>query len=177
MSRKLYTLAYPTLAPAAREFIDRIRNEHDLPYRDVVKPHFTMVFSCDQVEEKNYQLHVRDVSKNAAPIAFHCRYAMLGADDEAPLAYVFLVPDDGFSGLSLLHDRLYTGLLASKLRLDLEFIPHITIATLEDRAFAKSLCDRLNDDGLSIAGSVDSLTVAALEANRVQDIATFALSR
>ena len=177
MPRKLYTLAYPTLALADREFINRIRNEHDLPYRDVVNPHFTMVFSCDQVEDQDYQPHVREISREAVPIAFHCRYAMLGADDEVPLAYVFLVPDEGFSALSLLHDRLYTGLLASKLRLDLEFIPHITIATLEDRAFAKGLCDRLNDDGLSVVGSVDSLTVAALEANRIQDIATFPLGR
>ena len=177
MTRKLYTLAYPTLAPADRAFIDHIRNEHDLPYRDVVKPHFTMVFSCSDLNEQDYQSHVREVSRLAMPIAFHCRYAMLGADGEAPLAYVFLVPDEGFSALSLLHDRLYTGLLASKLRLDLEFIPHITIATLEDRAFAKGLCDRLNDSGLSIAGSVDSLTVAALEANRIEDTATFAFGR
>ena len=136
-----------------------------------------MVFSCSDLNEQDYQSHVKDISRDAAPIAFHCRYAMLGADDEAPLAYVFLVPDEGFSALSLLHDRLYTELLASKLRLDLEFNPHITIATLEDRALAKSLCDRLNGDGLSIAGSVDSLTVAALEANRIEDIATFALGR
>ena len=175
MPRKLYTLAYPTLASADRAFIDRIRDEHDLPYRDVVKPHFTMVFSCSDLNEQDYRSHVREISRVAAPIAFHCRYAMLGADDEAPLAYVFLVPDEGFGALSLLHDRLYTGLLASKLRLDLEFIPHITIATLEDRAFAKSLCNRLNTNGLSIAGSVESLTVAALEANRIQDAATFAL--
>ena len=93
MPRKLYTLAYPTLAPADRAFIDRIRDEHDLPYRYVVKPHFKLVFSCGDLNEQDYKSHVKDVSREASPIAFHYRYGMLGADDEALLAYVFLIPD------------------------------------------------------------------------------------
>jgi hypothetical protein len=48
---------------------------------------------------------------------------MPGADDEDETAYVFSVPDEGFSAVSILHDRLYTGILAPFLRLD---IPSLT---------------------------------------------------
>ena len=41
--RKLYTLAYPQLDEADAHFIRQFRHEHDIPYRDVVAPHFTMV--------------------------------------------------------------------------------------------------------------------------------------
>src|SRR5262245_22726723 len=59
--------------------------------------------------------------------------------DSDVTADVFLVPDEGNSALSLLHDQLYTGPLVSHLRLDLQYVPHITIGTLSDREKAKRL--------------------------------------
>jgi hypothetical protein len=59
---------------------------------------------------------------------------MLGADESG--SYVFLVPDEGSGALSLLHDRLYSGLLAS-LRIDLPYVPHITIGRCSERQKAK----------------------------------------
>src|SRR5438067_3052922 len=97
--RKLYTLAYPSLREADASFIDRFRHEHDVRYRDVVAPHFTMAFACDAIEEANYRRHVEAVAQCNQPINFSCRYAMLGADDEDETAYVFLVPDEGYSQL------------------------------------------------------------------------------
>ena len=100
---------------------------------------------------------------------------MLGADDEDDSAYVFLVPNAGFAELSLLHDRLYTGVLASHLRLDLPFVPHITIGRLADRQVAKSLCDALNSRGVNIEGSVETLTVAVRENGEIKNLARFEL--
>ena len=101
---------------------------------------------------------------------------MLGVDDESDRGYVFLVPDEGYSRISLLHDQLYTGLLQPFLRLDLPFTPHMTIGTQPDHLAAKNLCDRLNADGLSIAGSIDALTVGALEQERIHDLARIELA-
>ena len=125
--RTLYTLGYPSLNDDDMSFIVRFRHEHDVRYRDVVAPHFTMAFGCNTVCELEYCQHVGAVAKANAPLHFSCRYAMLGSDDQDQTAYVFLVPDEGYSGFSLLHDRLYTGVLSSHLRLDIPFIPHITI--------------------------------------------------
>ena len=175
--RTLYTLAYPALAAADFAFINAFRHQHDVPYRDLVRPHFTQVFACRDVAQSAYLDHVAAVAKAGRPISFVCRYAMLGVDHASPVAHVFLLPDEGHSALSLQHDQLYTGVLTPYLRLDIPFTPHITIGTLDDRLAAKALCDDLNRDGLSIAGQIGALTVAALEDGKIHDIAAFPLGR
>ncbi len=173
--RTLYTLAYPVLGEADKSFIERFRHEHDVGNREVVSPHFTLVFGCSVVAEAEYLQHVQAVASVSAAVRFSCRYAMLGADDQAETGYVFLVPDEGYGALSLLHDRLYTGVLSLHLRLDLPFIPHITIGTLADRRAAKQLCDDLNQQGLDINGTVNALTVGAMEHGKINNLATFPL--
>jgi 2'-5' RNA ligase len=165
----LYTLAYPTLSEPDRAFIGRLRDAHDARDRDVVAPHFTLVFGCQAVPEAEYLQHVASVAAESRAVRFCCRYAMLGADDGDATACVFLVPDEGYSGLSLLHDRLYGGILAPQLRLDLPYIPHITLGRLSDRGRAKQLCDELNRKGIRIDGSVESITVGALENGRIRN--------
>lgn len=167
MSEVLYTLGFPQLAPADRRMIEDFRKAHDPPYRDVVQAHVTLVFGIEDVDPAAYIAHIRAVTQTANPIDFVCRYAMLGSDHASDDAYVFLVPDEGFSAISLLHDRLYTGLLAPKLRLDLPFIPHITLGTLADRQATKALCDGLNEKGVHVAGRLTDLSVCALRDGKI----------
>ena len=134
------------------------------------------MFACSEIAEPQYLRHVETVAADCAVINFSCRYAMLSADDHDDMAYVFLVPDEGYSQLSRLHDRLYTGVLSSYLRLDIPFIPHITIGTLKDRQEAKKLCDDLNEQPLSLHGSVNALTVGALVEGRISDVQSFSLT-
>ncbi len=100
---------------------------------------------------------------------------MLGTDDFDDSAYVFLVPDEGYSGISLLHDRLYTGILQPSLRLDVPFIPHIRVGTLKDSAAAKALCDELNSHGIRIEGRLQKLTVGALQEGKLNSLSAHAL--
>ena len=171
----LYTVSYPEVSPEASSFMEQFRRGHDLPYRDVVAAHFTMVFGCKTVELPKYTSHVASVARQSEPISFSCRYAMLGTDDFDETAYVFLVPDEGYSGISLLHDRLYTGVLQPFLRLEVPFIPHITIGTLKDRSAAKALCDELNRSGVCVEGSLRALTIGALENGKLRDLSVHAL--
>lgn len=164
--RTLYTVAYPELGAEDRRFIEAFRQVHDLPYRDVVAAHFTMVFGVADLPDEPYESHVRSVAETSEEISFTCRYAMLGAGDDAGSAHVFLVPDEGYSSISLLHDRLYEGPLERFHRLDRPYIPHITIGTLADRRHARALCAELNQAGLSIAGRLRQLTVGALQDGR-----------
>jgi 2'-5' RNA ligase len=100
---------------------------------------------------------------------------MLGNDDENDTAYVFLVPDQGNAEISLLHDRLYTGVLRPHLRLDLPYIPHITIGTLGSRQEAKLICDELNRVGVSVEGALSNLSVGFVEDGRFKNLSTHAL--
>lgn len=173
--RRLYTLAYPTLTTPDKKLIDAFRVQHDLRSAGMVEAHFTMVFGATVIDTWRYIDHIKGIAGTVPPIQFHCRYAMLGADDIDETAYVFLVPDEGYSKLSLLHDRLYSGLLAPLLRLDLQYVPHITIGTCPVRHEAKRLCDDLNARGVSIAGKVETLTVAAMVDGKIENLEEFRL--
>jgi len=172
--KPLYTLAFPVLGAEAVRFIESFRQQHD-PRAPAVAAHFTMVFRRTDIDEAEYRRHVMALSHSAGPVSFVLRYAMLGTDDEAERGYVFLVPDEGYSGLSLLHDTLYRGILAPHLRLDIPYVPHITIGAAADRTEAKRLCDELNGRTLEFAGTVEALTVATLDGGWVHALEAFPL--
>ena len=172
---RLYTVAYPELNARDRAFIDDFRLRHHRHVGPLVAPHYTLVYGCAAVPETDYLRHAQAVAAGTSAIAFCCRYAMLGADDEDDTAYVFLVPDAGYAQISLLHDRLYTGPLANQLRLDLPYIPHITVGRLDSRVEAKALCDELNRRGLEIHGALGALTVGAIRDGVFTELATYTM--
>jgi 2'-5' RNA ligase len=169
----LFTLCYPHIADADREFIDGFRREHDLPFRDVVAPHFTMVFGCSDVPLSLYRRHVATVARSQSVISFSCRYAMIFNVATNDNYSVFLVPDEGYSEISKLHDKFYRGPLAPHLRLDLPYIPHITIATIPDAARIKALCDKLNAAGITIHGQIDAITLCSYDGSKITDLESF----
>lgn len=175
--RTLYTLAYPALTVVDRQFLNAFRGMHDQDRAQLVAPHFTLLFGSSALTERDYLQHVQAIAETSTPLRFCCRYAMLGADDQDDTAYVFLVPDEGWSGLSLLHDRLYTGAMTPLLRLDLPFVPHITIGSLKDRSAAKQLCDDLNARGICIEGEVNRLSVVASDGGALNNVASYPLQR
>lgn len=172
----LYTLAYPTLSAADECWIEAFRERHDRPHVDVVKAHFTLVFGIDDVGYDCFRRHVEGVARSCASIVFCCRSAMPVKDHEQEVYHVFLIPDEGNCQILSIHDKLYQGPLKPHLRLDIPFIPHITIGTLNDPAEAKQLCDELNENDISIAGCIDRLTVSRLDGNQVEDLIDFRLS-
>ena len=171
----LLVLGYPQLTAEDQRFVDALRSRHDLPYLDVVKPHFTMVFPISNVPLSTFRDHIARVASQFRPVAFVCRYAMVHDDHATDDYYVFLVPDEGFSTLSLLHDALYTGSLASALRLDIPYVPHIGIATLKDPRRCKALADELNRAALAIGGMIEALSVAQYDGKVVTDVEHYRL--
>jgi len=171
----LLALCYPKSRAEDQRFIDRVRLRHDHAYREVVRPHFTMVFQVRDLIESTFSAHVAHVAETSAPIRFVCRYAMVHNDVSSDDYYVFLVPDQGFSELALLHDALYTEVLAPRLRLDVPYVPHIGVATLKDPHRCKELADELNGQGLSIDGSVEEISVVKYNGQTVIDLHHFRL--
>ena len=172
----LLALCYPKLTVGDQRFIDEFRHRHDHIYRDVVRPHFTMVFQVHDVTEPVFSEHVSRITRVSNPLSFVCRYAMVHNDDSSDDYYVFLVPDEGFSELALLHDALYGGVLASRLRLDIPYVPHIGIATLKDSRKCKELADELNAKRLRIQGRVEAISVVEYDGKVVTDVRHFRLA-
>ena len=166
----LLALCYPKLRVEDQRFIDGFRDRHDQAYREVVRAHFTMVFQVRDLAESVFAEHVAHVAERSAPFHFVCRYAMVHNDISSDDYYVFLVPDEGFSELSLLHDSLYTDVLAPKLRLEVPYVPHIGIATLKDPHRCKELADDLNGQRLRVDGSVEEISVVEYDGKRVTDL-------
>ena len=173
----LLCVAYPKLEGSAGLLIREFREEHDQRYVDVIDAHWTMVFpgSCEGIEEQQLGDHISSVAMQSSPIHFCCRYALVYDDDSGDDYYLFLVPDEGFSGISRLHDRLYSGFLRPRLRLDIPYVPHIGIATGKDPDALYELAKAWNAAGHEIGGVVDSLTLCSYDGAEVRDLRTFRL--
>ena len=173
---QVYCLAYPKLDDTDRVWIEAFRAQNDVPYAKIVPAHVTLMFAMDPARMPAAQDHIAMVAAQTPAISFHCRYAMLGRDHAAPVFHVFLVPDDGNSAISRLHDHLYSGPFADLMRLDIPYIPHITLGTLDQAQKAKDLCDTLNATRLSVRGEVTEITLATLEADQLTDSCRFSLT-
>ena len=166
----LVALCYPSLSDEHQRLVDDLRSEHDLIFKDVVRPHFTMIFPVMDIAEGEFQEHVQRVAMSWKPFRFVCRYAMVHNDEFSDNWHVFLVPDEGFSSIARLHDELYVDVLASRLRLDLPYVPHIGVATNKDAAVCKQVADRLNGSNCEIGGMFQALTICEYDGSKVIDL-------
>ena len=173
----LVVVNYPTLAEEDFGWIQTIREVHDRLYYHVVDPHFTLVFPTDGLTSDNLLSHVQEHADSFEPFEFVLRCVILGDADFEGHAHAFLVPDEGFSNIVKLHDRLYTGPLRGEQRLDLPFIPHIGIANAPKLESCKETVDTLNAKGFEIRGRVESVNVIGYDGRKVWDIERVKLGR
>lgn len=162
-------LGYPNISEADFDWIQGIRKESDKHYYGVVQPHFTFVFPTDKLPADKLAEHVKTKAKDAPAIQFRLDKAVVVEDDSKTFTHVFLVPSDGSDEINELHDDFYTDELASELREDIPFIPHVGIATGEKEAML-ALADRINDEGVDIRGSIGALSVAIYDGEKVEDV-------
>ncbi len=166
----LYTLCYPTLSDKDHDFIRSFRREHDLPFRDIVEHHFTIVFGISDISTDKYVAHVRANLLGQSSINFVCRYAALGDDSDSDDFYAFLTPDEGFSDICRLHDKLYSGDFKKFHRFEIPYTPHIGIATMPDARKIQSLCDELNANSFKISGALESATICEYDGTKVVNL-------
>lgn len=172
----LAVVNYPALSEEDFEWIQSVRQEHDPLYYGVVDPHISLVFPTDGVDGPTFVNHVREKASATSPFEVVFRCTILGDPDFQGHAHAFLVPDEGFSDIVRLHDRLYTGPLAEFLRLDLPFIPHLGIANTPESDDCKVLIDDLNAEKFEISGRVNSLDVVEYDGETVSPVEQFSLS-
>lgn len=168
-------LAYPTLQKADWDWIQRIRAIHDQRNYQIVDPHFTLVFPVPAAHGSAFIDHIRRQSKGTARIQFKLRCALVVKDPMSQYTQTYLVPEEGFSAIVQLHDRLYTEILEPHLRLEIPYIPHITAGISNDPWICKQLADEINQQNLEIPGRIDSLDVVQVEKSIVRTTAKVAL--
>jgi 2'-5' RNA ligase len=172
----LLVVAYPLLSPPDDAWIQAIRAQYDVERYRMIAPHFTLVFPTVAIEHSILLAHITEQTIGVSPLAFTLRCAMAVSDPLSATTHTFLVPDEGYSALVKLHDRLYTGVLTAALRLDLPFIPHITIGTAADLWTCKQLADLVNQQDIRIRGRIEWLSLLTYEHNRVETIGNIELA-
>ena len=165
----LVVVNYPGISEPDYAWIQAIRAEHDI-YHEMVSPHFTFVFPCSITDEAGFVGHVKRCTRGVKTIRFVLKCALVVKDCLSKYTHVFLIPDDGFSDIVRLRDRLYTGLLASELRLDIPFLPHIGIGSALSPEACKDLADNLNQGSFSVEGRIDTLDIASFDGEAMRTI-------
>ncbi len=161
----LHVVAYPELAKADYELIQSFRKEHNSLYA-VIEPHFTIVFSVPDMRLEDFVAEITKQCAATPAIRFCFRCAVINKDSFSSNYDAFLVPDEGFSQVVRLHDKLYSGKLSHHHRLDISYIPHLSIANAIEVKSIKKIVDKWNEKEFAINGLISSLDIINYE-NRV----------
>jgi len=154
----LLAICYPKLNPADRVWIQAIRRRYDSNF-NLVGPHISLVFEISNIGSDEFIAHIRSACRNFAKIEFNLRCATVMPGIANENYYLFLVPDQGNSEIVRLHDRLYTGLFAKHLRLDIPFVPHITVGILQNAQSCKEIADAVNQEHFNIVGTIETVDI------------------
>ena len=161
----LHVIAYPELATADYEKIQLYRRDHNSLFK-VIEPHFTIVFSVPDMPAADFIAEIKKLTTHVPAIRFCMRCAVINKDSFSNNYDAFLVPDEGFSRIVKLHDKLYSDKLSYHHRLDISYIPHISIANSPDVQPIKKIVDEWNEKEFAINGIISSLDIINYE-NRV----------
>jgi hypothetical protein len=164
-----FVVAYPELEQPDFDWIQKYREQNDRQF-SIVKPHFTLVFAIKDIDKTTLLGEVKRQASSLKPFDFEIKLATINQDDSGEYYHEFLVPDKGYSDIVELHNKLYSGVLASSQRFDIDFIPHISIGDSEDVHASKKRTDALNAQGILVSGHVGSLDVLELADGKVSTV-------
>jgi 2'-5' RNA ligase len=171
----LLVVSYPIISVEDFTWIQEIRQQYDELNFRAINPHLTLVFPLIEIDQATLISHVQHSIQGIQSFEFTLRCAVLSNDAFSEYTHVFLVPDEGYSKIVKLHDRLYTAVLADRLRLDIPFIPHIGIANSLNSQSCKELVDRLNSQQFEISGRIERLAIIWSEGDLVETIESIQL--
>lgn len=178
MKVTLAVVGFPIISPQDAAWIDDVRVKYPELHYAPIPPHFTFVFPTSSVDHDELTRHIEVICResNARPISFAVRCCLLVKDGLSPQTHIFLTPDEGLSQIGRLHDRLYTGILQPDLRLDIPYIPHITLGHTADAQYGKQIVDELNQTNFEIRGKIEALSVLAVTDGRIESLVTIPLN-
>lgn len=161
----LHLVAYPQLSAADYERIQLCRKEHNSLY-NMIDAHFTIIFSVPDMSLEDFSAEVNKQVQGFKAIPFTFRCAVINRDAISGNYDAFLIPDEGHNTIYKLHDQLYSDKLAYQHRLDISYIPHLSIASNPDPLVIKRIVNEWNAQEFAIQGTISSLDIINYE-NRV----------
>ena len=153
-----------------RDWIERIRSAHD-PQHRFVEPHFTLVFPFDGIPVEQVAPHFSSVVSATRAINFVLKRAAAVPDPFGARSHLFLLPEEGNDSLHRVHKRLYSGVLATKLRADIPFMPHVTVGGFASHEEAERTARSLGP--INIEGKLNCVELAEFDGSLVSEIRTF----
>lgn len=100
--------------------INEFRRKYD-PQFDLIEPHITFVFLVpDSIGEANLVHHIESVLGHWRPFPIQLKGLQKAWDH-----WLFLILAEGNESVARLHRELYTGILVSYRREDIQFVPHL----------------------------------------------------
>lgn len=120
-----YSLVYnPEFDKRTEENIETFRRKYD-SFVDYWQLHIPFIFPvpCGEVEETKLIEHIETVLKKWEPFPIR-----IGGFVKSWDHWLLLLLKEGNEKVVALHEELYTGILSSYLRKDIEYIPHIGLA-------------------------------------------------
>lgn len=171
----LLVLGYPEMSAADCSRIQVFRQVHDDLYYHVVEPHVTLVFPTFDWEAEPFVAETAKQLLGFRPFDFCLRCAVLNKDAFSDYYHTLLVPDEGYSQVVKLHDRLYADKLFSNRALHVDFIPHIGVGNSKNPQQCLQMIDSWNKDEFAIWGRMIALDVVRYEEDTVQTIQRLAL--
>ena len=166
----LLAISYPELATKDFDWIQSLRSTYCRSDYEIVDPHFTLLFAASEFSQDQLADHIRPIINETPSIDFVLRCAIPVKTDADNRWYLFLTPDEGFSRIVKLHDRLYTGMMKEHLRLDIPYIPHMTVGIFDEGRACKTAVDRINSEEFAISGRIDAVDLVADEKNKINSL-------
>ena len=171
----LLVIAYPKFKQADFDRIQAFRLTYDFQY-ELVEPHFTLVFPLAAPWTADHlSAEIEKKIDGFSPFDFCLRCATINKDAFADLYHLFLVPDEGFSKILKLHDKLYDGKLFPHRSLDIDYIPHITAGNSKSSQECLEMVASWNDSEFEIWGKITHLDLIEAEGDRVRTLKQFIL--
>ena len=174
----IYVLAYPKFEQSVAERIRRFRNENEPDRAMLVPPHVTLVFGLKNIRLKEFLAHCKATANRSSQFDISFVSGEVAHDPFENRHKLLLISSAGSSQLVALHQQLYEGAQRAKLKVDLPYRPHMTVATNPDRTIVERL-DISPLGGFPLFGTIRALEVVKLDNEGLHNIRTipFAKSR
>ena len=170
----LVAIGYPELEPGGFEMIQSIRRKYD-PHLTLLDPHVTLVFDVESIDLDTLVAHLQPIISATPAISFVMRCVSVVKSVNDDIWFLLMVPDEGYSEIIRLHDDLYRDILREHLRLDIPFIPHITVGIFDDGESCKAAADKINRDRFEIHGRLGAVDVALYSDDRIETLRRISL--
>jgi len=173
--RTHYVIGCPRFAEKDLRWIEAQREKYDPQGKRMAPPHITFAPAIEGMTDQAVVDEVKARVAGLGPVEFELCHVSMSYNPFLDIYQEYLVPETGHAALSKLHNRLYVGAFAPQLRLDIGYVPHISIGRCDHPHIGKQRMDALNRGDFAIKGRIDALDVMSFEDGRMQRIETIPL--